>query len=189
MHRFERSAPLEAIRFPAPPVEDRNGPPVGRGLIYRMIGMVAAEHCTPEMLELFSRLDPDGWYHGQLLETLINHLETIEPELPREVGASFYTVIHDRFRDRGITTPEALIASYPLLWRLGARGDTGEVRAQMVGLQRARVEMEQSYNCRFWEGALRGNLEAVGAERVQIEHAPCMRTGAPCCVLDARWSE
>jgi hypothetical protein len=189
VHRFQRSAPLQAICYPQPPVEDRSGPPVGRGLIYRMIGLVAAEHCTPEMLELFATLEPDGWYHGQLLETVMSHLEAIDPDLPREVGMSFYTIVHDRFREFGVTTPEALIAKYPLLWRLGGRGDAGEMRAQMVGPRRARVEMEQPYNCRFWEGALHGNLAAAGADGVEIVHASCMRDGAPCCVLDVRWSE
>lgn len=189
MHRFKRSAPLQAIRYPEPPVEERGGPPAGRGLVYRMIGLVAAEHCTPEMLDLFATLEPDGWYDGQLLETVLDHLESIDPDLPREVGTSFYTIVHDRLRQHGISTPEALIAHYPLLWRRGARGDTGEVRAQMLGPQRARVEMEQPYNCRFWEGAVRGILDAVGAEAISIEHQPCMRLDAPCCVLDIRWSE
>ena len=83
-----------------------------------------------------------------------------------------------------------LVAAQAMQQRLppALEGVDLDVRGRVLGPGRAELEIAQPWNCRFEEGGLRGMLEAFGAANVRIEHAPCMRDGAPSCVLKAAWS-
>ncbi len=188
MHSFRRSAPLDLAPLVAPAVEDRTGPPLTQGFMFTMVATVASEHCTPEILEVLSRVDPDAWYHGQLLESILTHFEDKDPALVVHVGRNIHFCMRSQLHAQGITSPMLVMESVPGIWRHGTRGDGGEWTA-IVGPLRARLEAHQPYNCRFEEGTLLGLLEACDARNVRIGHGPCMRDGAPCCVFEARWEE
>ena len=68
--RSARHAPLVA-----PAAADRTGPPLSQGFLFTMVATVAGDHCSPEILDALSRIDPDAWYHGQLLEPYNCHFE------------------------------------------------------------------------------------------------------------------
>jgi hypothetical protein len=188
MFRFQRHAPLDATPLVAPAEDDRSGPPLTQGFLFTMVSTVAAEHCSAEVRDLLARIDPDAWYHGQLLETILSQLEDRDPDLPAKVGRNIHFMWKSQLDPLGFRTAGAVMAALGQLWRSATRGDGGEFRA-VVGPRRAHVEMEQPYNCHFEEGAVRGLLEAYDAAHVRIVHTPCMRDGAPFCVLEARWDE
>lgn len=188
MHSFRRGAPLDTTTFVPPALEDRSGPPLSQGFLVTMVGTVAADHCSPEILEALSRVDPNAWYHGQLLESILEHFEAKDPTLVRYVGRNLHFMLRGELEKGGISSPRAVMESVPSIWRNGTRGDTGVWRS-LVGPQRARLELEQPHNCLFEEGSVVGLLEAFEARNVRVEHSPCMRDGAPFCVLEARWEE
>jgi hypothetical protein len=188
MFRFQRYAPLDAPPLVAPAEDDRSGPPLTQGFLFTMVSTVAAEHCSPEVREVLARIDPDAWYHGQLLETILSQLEDRDPELPAKVGRNIHFMWRSQLDALGFRTAGAMMEALGLMWRSATRGDGGAFRS-IVGPRRAHVEMEQPYNCLFETGAVRGLLEAYEATGVRIVHAPCMREGAPFCVLEARWDE
>jgi hypothetical protein len=188
MFRFQRHAPLDATPLVAPPEDDRSGPPLTQGFLFTMVSTVAAEHCSPEAREVLARIDPDAWYHGQLLETILSQLEDRDPELPARVGRNIHFMWRSQLEPLGFRTAGAVMEALGLLWRSATRGDGGVFRSA-VGPHRAHIEMEQPYNCLFETGAIRGLLEAYEATLVRIVHAPCLREGAPFCVLDVRWEE
>jgi hypothetical protein len=188
MHRFARYAPLDATPLAPPAEDDRSGPPLTQGFLFTMVSTVAAEHCTPEIQGVLARIDPDRWYHGQLLETVLNRFEDHDPHLPEKVGRNIYFMWRSQLEALGIRSASEMIAGLPELWRAATRGDGGEWRT-VVGPNRAHVEAEQPYNCLFEAGALRGLLEAYGAANVRLTHSPCMRSGAPFCVLDVKWDD
>jgi len=188
MFRFQRYAPLDATPIAAPREDDRSGPPLSQGFLFTMVSTVAAEHCSPEVLEVLARIDPNAWYHGQLLETILSQLEDKDPELPERVGRNIFFMWRSQLEAIGFRTAGAVMEALGLLWRSATRGDGGEFRA-VVGPRRAHIELLQPYNCLFEAGTIRGLLEAYEATHVRIVHAPCVRDGAPYCVLDARWEE
>jgi hypothetical protein len=188
MYRFQRHAPLDPTPYAAPAADDRTGPPLSQGFIFTMVATVAAGHLTPEMTAVLEQIDPDAWYHGQLLETLLNRFEDLDPALPAYIGRNIYFMWRSQLEALGFRTAAAVMEAVPSLWRQATRGDGGEWRA-VVGPQHAHLEAEQPYNCTFEAGTIRGLLEAYEATNVRIVHAPCMRDGAPFCVLDVRWDE
>jgi hypothetical protein len=189
MFSFSKSAPLDLTTYTPPPPEDRSGPPLTQGLLFTMIATVAAEHCTGATLQALSKIDPDAWYHGQLLETLLDGFAARDQELPAFLGRNIYFMLRPALKQMGMDTPTAVVQSLPALWLQATRGDGGELRSTLLGRRKARVEMEQPYNCLFEEGAVRGFLEALDAVDVHIAHAPCKRTGAPFCSLEISWEE
>lgn len=188
MFRFERRGPLDTTPQVAPAEGDRTGPPLTQGFLFTMVATVAAAHCTEEELAALNRIDPNAWYHGQLLETILNRFETKDAELPGQIGRNIYFMLRSQLDALGLRSPTAIMEALPHLWRSATRGDGGEFRAA-VGPRRAHVELAQPYNCLFEAGAVRGLLEAYDATNVRISHGPCMRTGAPFCVLEVRWDE
>jgi hypothetical protein len=188
MHSFRRNVPLDTTPYVAPAVQDRTGPPLSQGFLFTMVATVAGDHCSPEILEALSRIDPDAWYHGQLLESILEHFEQKDPALVRYVARNIYLLLRGELEKQGINSPRVVMESVPLIWRNVTRGDAGVWRS-LVGPTRAHLEAEQPHNCRFEEGTLVGLLEAFDARNVRIEHGPCMRSGAPFCVFEARWEE
>lgn len=189
MYRFEPSAPLDFTPHIAPAPTDRSGPPLSQGFLLTMIHMVAADHCSPELSEAMMQADPEAWYHGQLFETILNDFERRDARLPTEIGKNIYYMLRSELASQGLQAPSDVILTIPHIWQHVTRGDSGTWRAEIVGPQAARVEMEQPYNCRFEEGGVRGALEAFDALAVEIEHEQCMRNGSPFCVLHVRWQE
>jgi hypothetical protein len=188
MHSFRRSAPLDLVPLVAPGVEDRTGPPLTQGFLFTLLATVAADHCSPEILEVLSRIDPDAWYDGQLLETILTHFEEKDPALVTHLGRNIHFFMRAQLQQQGVTSAMMVMEGVPTIWRHVTRGDGGDWRA-LVGPRRAHMEAQQPYNCKFEEGTLRGLLEAFDARNVRIEHGPCMRDGAPFCVFDVRWEE
>lgn len=187
MNKFQRRAPLDTTTYPAPPMEDRSGPVLSQGAVLGMIRMVASDECSPEVLDAIAAIDGNAWYHGQLLETILSELEDRDPSLPLEVGRNIYFMFRAQLEQVGFTSPEDVFKNMEALWKTATRGDSGEMRGRLLGPGRAELVMEQPFNCRFEEGALRGLLDAFGAKNLRIEHRPCMRDGAPRCVLTVAW--
>jgi hypothetical protein len=133
-------------------------------------------------------IDPNAWYHGQLLETLLSQLEEKDAELPAQLGRNIYFMWRSQLEALGFRSAGAVLQAIPSLWKSVTRGDSGEWRAA-VGPRHAHLEAEQPYNCRFESGTVRGLLEAYDATNVRLTHSPCMRDGAPFCVFDCRWDE
>jgi hypothetical protein len=188
MYRFHRHAPLDATTFVAPPEDDRSGLPLSQGFLFTMVSTVAAAHLAPEVLTVLAKIDPNAWYHGQLLETILSQLEDKDPELPGQLGRNIHFMWRSQLDGLGFRSATQLMEALPALWQSATRGDAGEYRVA-VGPRRAHVELEQPYNCLFEAGAIRGLLEAYDATNVRIVHTPCMRAGAPFCVLEVRWDE
>lgn len=188
MFHLERNAPLDATPLIAPAEDDRTGPPLSQGFLFTMMSTVAAAHLSAEALALLARIDPDAWYHGQLLETLLSQLEDRDPELPAQLGRNIYFMWRSQLEALGFRSAGAVMEAIPLLWKSATRGNGGEWRV-VVGPRRAHIEAEQPYNCMFESGTVRGLLEAYDATNVRIAHGPCRRGGAPFCVLDCRWDE
>ncbi|MFT3772673.1 MAG: hypothetical protein QM820_45355 [Minicystis sp.] len=188
MHRFQRYAPLDATPYAPPEESDRSGPPLTQGFLFTMISTVAAPHCSPEIARILARIDPDAWYHGQLLETILNRFEDEDPTLPEKVGRNIYFMWRSQLDARGLRTGGAVLEALPSLWLAATRGDGGVWRAA-VGPNRAHLEAEQPYNCQFEAGGVRGLLEAYGASNIRLTHTPCMRDRAPFCVMDVKWDD
>lgn len=189
MYRFERIAPLDNSEYPEPAVEDRSGPPLTQGAIFLLISTLASEHCTPDILAALEPLKPEAWYHGQLLETILNRFEDNDPALVIDVGKTIYYTLESQFRALGLKSCNDVITTMPKLWQYVTRGDSGVWNSRLVGPGEGICELSQPYNCRFEEGAIQGALECFNATDVQIEHGPCMRDGAEACVLKIRWQE
>lgn len=189
MHRFQPSAPLVARAYPELPVGDKSGPPLTRGFMFILVATVAAKHLSPEALAFINSLDSEAWYEGQLLETIVNEVEAKDPSLPYSIGRSAHYLMHKDLVAGGMTTPEAFISQLSAVWQLAVRGDAGEMRGRMVGPRLASVEMEQPYNCQLESGALHGFLDGYDCMDIRVDHAQCMRRGAPFCALDVRWEE
>lgn len=189
MHRFQPSAPLDVRAHPEPPVGDKSGPSLTQGFMFILVATVAAKHLSPEALAAINSMDSDAWYDGQLLETIMSELEAKDPGLPYSVGRSTHYLMHKGLAERGVTTPEAFFEALSAIWVAALRGDSGEMRGRMVGPRRARVEMEQPYNCQLEAGAVHGFLDGFDCMDIRVDHAQCMRRGAPFCALDVSWEE
>jgi len=188
MFQFQRYAPLDATPHVAPAEDYRTGPPLSQGFLFTMVGTVVAHIAGAETLDLLGRLDPDAWYEGQLLETLLNQLEDTDPGLPQHIGRNIYFMWRSQLEALGFRTAGAVMAAVPALWKQVTRGASGEWRVA-VGPQRAHLEVEQPYNCQFEAGTIVGLLEAYDATNVRLSHAPCRRKGALFCVFEVRWDE
>jgi len=188
MQRFQRSAPFAPAPLTAPPVDDRSGPPLSGGSILKLLATVASEHLDPDTLATLDQVDPDAWLDGQHLETLLNRLEDRDPSLPHQVGRLVHLMMRSELRKLS-GTPRGVLEGCPALWMQVTRGDTGVWRTTILGDRRARIEMEQPFNCRFEEGGVFGLLEVYDAIDIVIDHQACMRNGAPFCALDVRWAE
>lgn len=189
MHRFVRRAPLDMTEYPEPPAADRTGPPLTQGFLFTVLATVAADDFSPEALAAMDRINPNAWYHGQLLETMLNEAEDRDPSLPHALGRNIYYMFRDLLEGFGVGSTAAVIASLPQLWTTSTRGDSGVWRTELVGLRQGHIEAEQPYNCRFEEGAVRGFLESFEASEVMIEHRQCMRSGAPFCTFEVSWED
>ncbi|GAA5527083.1 hypothetical protein [Herpetosiphon gulosus] len=189
MYRFARSAPLAVEEFADPGINHREGAPLSLGSAYLMLGMVAADECPPEILNVLDQLNPEKWYHGQLFETMINYFEDRDPALMMEIGRGIYYSLAVQFREMGLNTPTSMLVAMPDVWRTATRGASGEWRTTIVAAYHARVEVQQPYNCMFEQAAMEGVLQGLGARDVRITHEPCMRDGHAYCVFDIRWTE
>ncbi len=189
MYRFEHSAPLDTTVYPEPAAEDRSGPPLTQGTIYLLMDTVASDYCTPEMQDALEEIEPTEWYHGQLLETILNHFEDENAERVIDIGKNIYYTLQHQFMEMGLRTPADVIKTMPMLWLHVTRGDSGVWRSELISDHEGIVEMEQPYNCHFEQGALQGALECFDAKNVQIDHSQCMRNGAPYCRMVVTWNE
>ncbi len=189
MYQFDPQVPLEVLEYPEPAATDRSGPPLTQGVIFMLISTTAAEHCSPEILALFDDIKPEGWYDGQLLESVLNSFEQQNPRLVVDIGKNIYYTLEGQFRTMGLTSATDVINTMPMLWQAVTRGASGEWRSSMLGPHEAQIEMEQPYNCRFEEGAIQGALECFDAANVSINQHHCMRDGAPYCTLNITWQE
>ncbi len=189
MFTFARQAPLDLTSFNDPGMEDRSGPPLTRGSLFTLLGTVAGDALSTEAHAAIRRLDAETWYHGQLLETLLNMLEERDPEMPEFVGRNIYFMFRTPLQHAGINTATDLVKSMTGTWIFATRGDSGEFRSRMIADRHWIVEGEQPYNCLFEAGALRGFIEAFDGHDVQIEHSTCRRNGDRFCTYEVRWQE
>lgn len=186
MYRFTHTAPL-ALMVYADPGEDRSGPPLSQGFLAVLIRTVAAEYCDDPTLAALEQMQPELWYHGQNLETVLNRFEEQDPALPAEIGKTIYYTLHTELKALGMQTPSDVIATLPQMWQHVTRGDSGGWRVRSLAPGQAIIEASQPYNCRFEEGAVQGALEGFDATNVVIDHSACMRRGADCCVFAITW--
>ncbi len=189
MYTFQRQAPFDATAFEDPGMDGRTGPPLTRGSLFTLLGTVAGDDLSAEAHAAIRRLDAETWYHGQLLETLLNMLEDQDPALPEFVGRNIYFMFRTPLQHVGINSATDLVKSMPGTWIYATRGDCGHFRSRMVGERHWIVEAEQPYNCIFEGGALRGFIEAFDGRDVKINHVTCRRKGAPFCTYDVSWEE
>jgi hypothetical protein len=189
MDTFLRHAPLDTTAYEDPGMNNRSGPPLTRGSLFTLLGTVAGEALTDEAHEAIRRLDAETWYHGQLLESLLNMIEDRDPELPEFVGRNIYFMFRTPLEQVGIRTATDLVKSMTGTWIFATRGNSGDFRPRMVTDLHWIVEAEQPYNCIFEAGALRGFIEAFDGHDVQIDHTTCRRKGDAFCTYDVRWEE
>lgn len=187
MHTFVRNAPLDLTARPEPAVSDRSGPPLSQGFLFTLIGMVASDLCSEATLETITQADPDLWYPGQALESVLDEVGRKSPRGAFRVGHSVYFMLPDKLREIGIVDAASFFRILPSLWQNVTRGDSGHFETQMLGDKMARVDMVQPYNCEFEEGALVGFLEGLGHREVTTQHTTCMRLGEPACKILISW--
>jgi hypothetical protein len=189
MDTFLRQAPMDTTVFEDPGIHNRLGPPLTRGSLFTLLGTVAGEALTDEAYKAIRRLEADSWYHGQLLETLLNMIEDYDAEMPAFVGRNIYFMFRTQVQQVGINSATDLIKSMPGVWIYATRGNSGDWRSRMVAERHWIVEGEQPYNCLFEGGALRGFIEAFDGHDVQIDQTTCRRKGHPFCTYEVRWEE
>jgi hypothetical protein len=189
VYQFTRHAALDTTPLPEPAIEDRTGPPLTQGNLFITLLTVAGLDLSEASRAAVERMDPSAWYHGQVLETLLDELETKDPELPELIGRSLYFMYRAGLTQLGISSPTAVLQAVPGIWIHATRGDCGVWRLAESGTRRVVLEAEQPYNCRFEGGGLRGFIEAFDAYDVVTEHRTCMRRGDPFCTFDIRWKE
>lgn len=187
MYLFLRNASLDLTTYKEPPVEDRSGPPLSQGFLFTLISMVIGNRCSQATLDALTTIDPDAWYHGQLLESILDEAERHAADASLQLGRAVYFMLPSQLRQ--LDTPESFFAALPALWLQVTRGDSGYFRTAQERPGAARVELAQPYNCRFEEGAVLGFLDGIGYEQVRTEHVTCMRHGAPHCTLNVTWAD
>lgn len=187
MYQFEQTAPLDMTMYPDPGLEDRSGPPLSQGFVLNLIDTVASEYCTEEMQDKLAEVEPTAWYHGQTLETILNHFESQSPKLVRDIGKNIYYTLQAQFMEMGINSSEDVVTTLPNIWPYLTRGDSGHWNVRSIEGKHAFIELVQPFNCLFEDGAFQGAMECFDAHNVAIEHTQCMRQGAECCVLDVTW--
>lgn len=189
MFKFSHSAPLDTTVFEDPGMQNRAGPPLTRGSLFTLLATVAGDALSADAHNAIRRLDAEAWYHGQLLETLLNMLEKSDPELPEFVGRNIYFMFRTPLQQVGIHSASKLLEAMQPTWIFATRGDCGEWRSRMVADRHWIVEGEQPYNCLFEGGALRGFIEAFDGNNVKITQTTCLRKGDPFCTYDVHWEE
>jgi hypothetical protein len=189
MYRFSRYAPLDLRPYADPGPEDRSGPPLTRGSMFTLLSTVAGEDIPAEFRPALRDIDPEAWYHGQTLETLLNRIEDRDPALPEIIGRNIYFMFRTQLREIGIKTATELVVGLPSMWTFATRGDGGTWRVTMKGERHAIVESHQPYNCHFEAGGLRGFIEALDGYDVEIAHSTCVRRADPFCTFETRWQE
>lgn len=189
MFTFARFAPLDTTVYEDPGIHNRVGPPLTRGSLFTLLGTVAGDALSPEARAAIRRLDSEAWYHGQLLETLLNMLEEKEPEMPEFVGRNIYFMFRTPLQQTGINSATDLLKGMPDIWLFATRGDGGQWRSRRVSEKHWVLEGEQPYNCMFEGGGLRGFIEAFDGHDVKIQQTTCRRQGHPFCTYDVRWEE
>ncbi|MDC3957365.1 hypothetical protein [Polyangium jinanense] len=189
MDRFSRYAPLELRPHADPGMDDRSGPTLTLGSLFTMLVTVGGDDVPPEYVAACRNIDPEAWYLGQDLETILNKLEDRDPALPELIGRNIYFMFRTQLHGLGIKTPADFMVQLPTMWKFATRGDSGTWRAAMKGERHAIVESHQPFNCHFEIGGLRGFIEALDAYDVEIAHSTCVRRGDPFCTFDTRWQE
>lgn len=186
MYLFSRNAGIDLTTYTEPAVEDRSGPPLSQGFLLTLIGMVSGSRCSPATLEALTAVAPDAWYHGQVLEAILDEAAQKAADAPYQLGRAVYFMLPAQLRQ--LDTPQSFFATLPTLWTQVTRGDSGWFQTEQLSPSAARVKMAQPYNCHFEEGAVVGFLDGLGCEQVSSRHVSCMRDGAPCCTLEVTWS-
>ncbi len=153
-----------------------------------MLSMVIGDRCSPQTLRALAEIDPERWYHGQLLEAILDEVAAKSADAPYQLGRAVYFMAHTQLEQMGVPTPEILIVQMPTMWTHVTRGDSGWFRTELLTPTAAHVEMAQPYNCDFEEGAFVGFLDGLGCERVTSRHTTCVRKGAAFCTLELTWS-
>src|SRR5215203_1931320 len=147
MFRFQPDAPLDTTTFTPASVDDRTGPPLTQGLLFTLFATVASDRFTPEELAMLSAIDPNAWYHGQLLESLLARLEARDSSSPYSLGRSTYVMLRGELMKSGLMTATQALTAIPFIWKNVTRGDCGEWRVSMTGPLRAHMDLEQPHNC------------------------------------------
>ena len=189
MYRFTRQASIELKSFPDPGPEDRTGPSLSRGSLYTLLATVTGEDLAPEVLAQLQSVEADGWYSGQVFETLLDQLEAKDNTLPEMLGRNIYFMFRTALQQIGFLSATQLLAGLPAIWLFATRGDSGVWRTRTLGERHFHVEAEQPYNCMFEAGAVRGFIESFDGRDVTIKHGGCMRHGDAFCTFDVRWNE
>lgn len=189
MFKFSPIAPLDTTVYEDPGMHDRSGPPLTRGSLFTLLATVAGEALSAEGHAAIRRLDANAWYHGQLLESVLNMLEEKDPDLPEFIGRNIYFMFRTPLQQTGINNAAEMVKAMGPTWIFATRGDCGEWRSRFVGEHHWIIEGEQPYNCLFEGGALRGFIEAFDGYDVKIEQPTCRRKGHAFCTYDVRWKE
>jgi hypothetical protein len=181
MHAFRRHARLDASTYKDPGVEDRSGPPLTQGFLFTVIGAVASEDCSADVLDILSKIDPDAWYHGQLLESILERFERKSPILPRRVGRSVYLMMRAQLAANGVTSVRQMLGGIPLLWLQVTRGDGGVWRVELDpgGGRSARLEAEQPTTASSRRARCRASWSVSARGTCRSPTTPACAAGLP----------
>ena len=72
MYFFARNAGVDLTTYKEPSIEDRSGPPLSQGFLLTLVSMVGGALCSPEILDKLAAINPNAWYHGQLVEAVLD---------------------------------------------------------------------------------------------------------------------
>lgn len=186
MYLFARNSGLDLTTYKEPSLEDRSGPPLSQGFLLTLISMVIGGRCSQPTLDRLAAIDPNAWYHGQLVESVLDEAARHDADAPLQLGRAVYFMLPSQVR--ALDTPERFFAGLPALWVQVTRGDSGWFRCSHYTPGSARVELAQPYNCEFEEGAVLGFLDGIGCEQLVSKHVSCLRKGAPFCTLEVTWN-
>lgn len=186
MYLFARNAGVDLTTYKEPSPEDRTGPPLSQGFLLTLISMVGGGRCSQATLDKLAAIEPNAWYHGQLVEAVLDDAAQHDAEAPLQLGRAVYFMLPNQLRQ--LDTPEKFFAGLPALWIGVTRGDSGWFRCEQLAPNSARVDMAQPYNCQFEEGAVLGFLDGIGCEQPSSKHVRCMRKGDPFCTLEVTWN-
>ncbi|HRI50289.1 MAG TPA: hypothetical protein PLW65_08905 [Pseudomonadota bacterium] len=100
---------------------DRSGPPLSQGFLLTLISMVSGSRCSPATLEALTAVVPDAWYHGQVLEAILDEAAQKAADAPYQLGRAVYFMLPAQLRQ--LDTPESFFATLPTLWTQVTRGD------------------------------------------------------------------
>lgn len=189
MFKFQRQTTLDLTTYPEPAPSDRSGPPLSQGFMYSLLAMVSAEMLPEQSIEQLAEIHGPSWYHGQLLESLLQQAEEAHPGSSYSLGRSAYFILTKQLQAMGIATAQQMFAALPGIWQNVTRGDSGVFRTVSCTEDSAVVEMEQPYSCSFEEGALVGFLDGLGCTSITSKHLGCMKHGSPFCTAEFHWTK